>query len=136
MKKIIFILLSLIAISIQVDASDADFFNLDEAKLSTEMYELNQLEEMILSNGYNQSFFDFTSTNISSMPFSGLNLNDASNPTILPPFIWGCIGGPIGIAIVYVLSDQDSKATMRSFWGCLLGSCVYGSFGGGLFSTY
>ncbi len=39
----------------------------------------------------------------------------------IPPFLWGCILGLIGIILVYILSDNDKEATKKALVGCLVG---------------
>jgi hypothetical protein len=101
-----------------------DVFYLDEENLQEEMQELNLIEYQIINSG----LFADASQN-TSLPFEGFGTFQ-ENKTILPPFVWGCLGGPIGMVIVYVLSEKDGQATMRSFWGCLISSCIWGSFSG------
>jgi len=102
----------------------ADVFYLDEENLQEQMHELNSIEYQLISSGI---FIDASQK--TKLPFNSFGTFQESK-TILPPFVWGCLGGPLGMVIVYVLSEKDGQATMRSFWGCLLSSCIWGSFSG------
>ncbi len=39
----------------------------------------------------------------------------------IPPFLWGCILGVIGILLVYIISDNNKEATRKALVGCLVG---------------
>ena len=44
----------------------------------------------------------------------------------IPSFLWGCVLGVVGMAIVYIASDQDMGETKKSLWGCIIGYVVGG----------
>jgi hypothetical protein len=42
-------------------------------------------------------------------------------PGGIPPFLWGCVLGVIGILLVYIMSDNDKDLTKKAVIGCLVG---------------
>ena len=57
-----------------------------------------------------------SNVNLSSKSFSSSSSSDG--PFGIPSFWWGCILGPIGMLIVYVVTE-DKDELKKSMWGCL-----------------
>ena len=56
---------------------------------------------------------------------SNMMLGMSSGP-IIPAFWWGCLFGPVGILVVYLVED-DSSQTKSAFWGCLVNVLISGT---------
>jgi apolipoprotein N-acyltransferase len=47
------------------------------------------------------------------------------NPVLgIPSFLWGCGLGVVGMAVVYIVSNQNMDETKKSLWGCLTWTAV------------
>jgi hypothetical protein len=129
MKKttILFVLFSLVFSTVSL-AGNIDLFDYDKDKISHEMAQLNALESFVLQNG-DVSYDDLL---LSGNPLvadlnteSALMLPGMVATPILPAFWWGCILGPVGVLIVYILEDDPSQ-TKSAFWGCLISTLLWG----------
>ena len=49
-------------------------------------------------------------------------------PVDIPSFIWGCVAGPVGVLVVYLVTE-DNDETKKALLGCIL----WGVFVGGFF---
>ena len=56
---------------------------------------------------------DFSTRN-----FGGLGSMMNESPAGIPSFFWGCILGPMGIILVYLMTE-DNDETKKAFWGFL-----------------
>jgi hypothetical protein len=128
-KSIISVFLTLFA-SFTLLANDADLFKLDYSAVKSQFTELNQLGNMVTAN--------------SDLTYSSLKLNNetlvsslklisegslpgtAAEPVAgIPSFLWGCVLGPVGWALVYIASDKDKDESRKAMWGCVAGSGAY-----------
>lgn len=145
MKKFLFILLVTLSFGVSMYATDSNDFNLDYNAVQSEFKDLNALSNMVTSNP-NITYSTLQSTNpslVTSMnlsPVANIPAKSSGSPVLgIPSFLWGCVLGLVGMAIVYIVSDQDMDETKKSLWGCLVGSVVgalfYILFWGALFSA-
>ncbi len=121
MKKIVS-LLSLILLTVSMSFAE-ETLSYDE--LNNEFTELNKVENYI------QNHKGVTLSEIQSQNPNVLSNIDLSNensavvvgdlPANIPPFLWGCVLGVIGILLVYILSDNDKNLTKKAVIGCLVG---------------
>ena len=129
MKKtaVIFVLGAML-MSTLTFAGNIDLFNYDENKINQEMADLNVLESMVLQN-QDLTYDDLLQTGnplvMGLNTDSSIMLPSQINTPILPPFWWGCILGPVGVLLVYVLED-DPAQTKSAFWGCLISTLLWG----------
>ncbi len=126
MKKIIFLIATLFSL-LQVQANNADLFKLDEKKIDSKFKELNIIEEQVEATNYDLGLKRYSAIQNTLNPdfvVSSL-FQEPTNNTVLPPFLWGCLTGPVGMVVVYVMTDGDQKKLMKSLWGCLAGGCVW-----------
>lgn len=108
-----------------VMANDSELFTYDKAKVQQAVSDMSQVEQMISQNpnvtvddlmaqGKLNASFDASA----SSPFSTME-----PPLGIPSFLWGCIFGIVGLAIVYFVSE-DSEETKKALWGCVVGTLV------------
>jgi len=135
-------LLLLFSLPLIGENSPAELFSFDENKITNEFQELQQLENLVLSN---QSSDKTNFDNLSKIiVFSGQNLfqpRETLAPWGIPSFWWsftiGLIGtytlygaglGPVSVAVVYLVTNGNMEETKKSAWGCLVGSVIGGVF--------
>lgn len=126
MKKLLLVLcVSVFALG-SVLANDSELFSYDKAKVQQAVSDMSQVEQVINQNpdvtvddlmaqGKLSASFDATA----SSPFSTMG----EPPLGIPSFLWGCIFGIVGLAIVYFVSE-DSEETKKALWGCVVGTLV------------
>lgn len=130
MKRIL-TTLTLIAFAFCASASDADLFTYDQEALDQEFTELSTLESFVSSNA-DVSLSDLLAEDnevlagldISAETASGLAMGMLEPPLGIPSFLWGCILGPIGIVLVYVISEDEDE-TKKALYGCLASVGAY-----------
>jgi len=118
-------------------AENGDLFQYDKEKVNQEMTELNALEHILLQN-QELSYEDLMVADnplVLNLDYSmGLMTPDMINGPIIPAFWWGCIFGPVGVLIVYIVED-DRDQTKSAFWGCVIAGLVWGG-GYGLWGIF
>lgn len=134
MKKGFFFLLLMIS-TFTINANVAQLFEIDEATISTEMADLENLEAFVeMNQGVTladvQEINSSLTTNIlpaeesafsQSMQLSG----PSKGPIGIPSFLWGCCLGPFGVGFVYLVA-QDNREGWMSILGCLVWSVGIG----------
>lgn len=113
-----------LALGLNVQAKDADLFRYDAAKLDKDFQQVNKVEKFVKEN--QGVTLDELKKQKPSM-VKGLNLSN-SNSSILgsilpepplggiPSFIWGLCLGPLGILLVYIITESKDE-TMKALWG-------------------
>ena len=131
MKNIIILLITVISPFCLI-ASPADIFRVDETKLESELYSINQLEVLVVQHMY-LNYTELLKINPDIIELD-TELNMTSDTTIkaeppfgIPSFVWGfCLSIP-GVVLVYTMTgDQDELK--RSMLGCILGTGIIGGF--------
>jgi hypothetical protein len=131
MKKItlLFVFMSIV-FSANVFASDADLFSYDKGKVEAMVADLNSLEAVVADDA-NITYQDLVAANnplISGMEADASRMmNGIAEMPVLPAFWWGCILGPVGIVLVYVI-EEDKDQTMSAVWGCVASAAGYTLF--------
>lgn len=131
MKRILFLLIFFGALSTQMFAGSGDLFSYDKEKVNTEMTQLNALEEMVAQN-QDLTYDDLLEANSPLVANLNLNANTMlpgmiNDMPLVPAFWWGCVLGPVGILLVYLI-EEDKDQTMSALWGCIVGSASYVAF--------
>lgn len=101
-------------------------FNYDRAAIEAEFTELSKLEQFVESRNF-ISLSEINEQEFLPASLSGLSLSPIhmiEDPMGIPGFWWGCILGPIGIAIAYVLSDKDQYQARQALIGCIVNGAV------------
>lgn len=101
-------------------------FNYDRAAIEADFTELNKLEQFVESRNF-ISLSEIIEQEFLPASFSGLSFSPRhmiEDPMGIPGFWWGCIFGPIGIALAYVLSDKDQYQARQALTGCIVNGVV------------
>ncbi|WP_339924014.1 hypothetical protein [uncultured Cyclobacterium sp.] len=107
-----------------------DVLDFNSALIEAQFSELDQLEEYVLSNEgitlkevvANSNAFD---VNLDANMLNNFAVNAGDHPVAgIPSFLWGCVLGPIGIAIVH-FDAEDKEQTRKAIWGCVALGGVY-----------
>lgn len=136
MKRILLVVAFVIS-TISMKASVADLFVIDDAAVSVEMADLENLESFVEKNqGVTladvQTMNSELTTNVLSIedsPFSQSSVlrHNGNAPLGIPSFLWGfCFSVP-GLAVVYIIAG-DRDETMKAFWGCIVSAVIYNVF--------
>jgi len=129
MKKLFVSVFLVFFAGFTIFANDANLFKLDYNAVRAEFTQLDQLAVMVTSN--------------SDLTYNMLKLSDGNlieslrlvsesalptgekNPVLgIPSFLWGCGLGVVGMAVVYIVSNQNMDETKKSLWGCLTWTAV------------
>jgi hypothetical protein len=129
MRKIYIVLALVVLAAVQPRAAEKSMFQVDEARIQTEMQGLNQLEEYLTTSDATlaamtaENHFLLNNVRTGSADL-GMLMGLSEPPLGISSFIWGfCLGLP-GIAIVYFVAD-DSDETRKALWGCVAGGLLY-----------
>jgi hypothetical protein len=130
MKKftVLFVLMGLL-FSFQSIAGNGDLFTYDKEKVNTEMAQLNMLEDVLIQDA-NLTYTDLLEVDNSLVA----NLDYSSNAMmagmsagpVIPSFWWGCLFGPIGVLVVYLV-EEDRDETRSAIWGCVISAVLSGA---------
>lgn len=130
--KIRILFLSLLAIMFSATtlmAGQTDDFKFDRQQVQDEFADLSRLEQTVVQNDF-MSLFELRTNNMLSVEFANMSLSPMMSDAALgiPGFWWGCVFGPIGILIVYLVTDNDRDQVKKSLTGCIVGSAVQVGF--------
>ena len=125
MKKILLIAALAIFSCQGLWASQADDFKYNKQQVQDEFSDLNLLEQTVVDNSF-ITLSEMTSKNMLSNKFSNLNLTSMMmEPALgIPGFWWGCVLGPVGILVVYLVTDNDRDEVKKSLYGCLVSTGI------------
>ncbi len=127
MKKILLIAAMAIFMSCQgLLANQADDFKYNKLQVQDEFASLNVLEQTVIDNSF-MSLSEMKSNNMLSSEFSNLSLTTMMmEPALgIPGFWWGCVLGPVGILVVYAVTDNDKDEVKKALYGCLVSAGVW-----------
>jgi len=128
MKKVLFSALLAFAFTLG-NASNAELFSVNEQELNTEFAQLNELEAFVEANeGITASEINAENPLVANLETSGDVLGALASfggepPLGIPSFLWGCVLGVAGIAIVYFVAD-DRDETKKALIGCAVSTGV------------
>ncbi len=116
-------------INANMPSIDESAFNIDMESLQTAMQDLNKLETYLDQNaGVTYSDLEAVGSELiinvsgSSSPM-GMD-QDGDDLMGIPPFLWGCVLGWVGLLLVYILTDNDKAQVKKAFTGCLVSTGV------------
>ncbi len=127
------LLLTLFAVFFSVTAliaGQADDFKIDRQKVQDEFADLSRLEQTVVVNDY-LTLSEMKDNNLLSAEFASMNLSSSmmmESALGIPGFWWGCIFGPLGILVVYLVTDNDRDEVKSAFTGCIVGTAVSAVF--------
>jgi len=129
MKKLLLSVLLVLFAGFTTFANNADLFKLDYKAVQAEFTELNQLASMVTANAdLTYSSLQLTNSNlVTSMRLVPESLlpDGSKNPVLgIPSFLWGCAFGVVGMAVVYIVTNQNMDETKKSLWGCITWTAV------------
>jgi hypothetical protein len=100
-------------------------FTLDEGTLDAAMQELNELESYLDQNE-GVTYADLATFGSSLI----YNISDSSYPMgmkgeyddilHIPPFLWGCVLGCIGVSLVNHMSDGNKELVKKAIYGAII----------------
>lgn len=111
-----------------------------EAEIYEAFDEVNALETMIRENeGITFTELEANNSELvanlsSTSAFS--NATMADTPPIFSAFMWGCLLNWIGMLIVGLTTGFDGSQMVKSGWGCLISSLLWGVSSWGYYSYY
>tara|TARA_Y100001934_G_C12292809_1_gene745736 strand:- start:486 stop:935 length:450 start_codon:yes stop_codon:yes gene_type:complete len=129
MKRILSLAFLVSAFSFQdLKADSRDMFNFEIDEVNTELAQVEELDQYLDQNE-NVSFAELQATNSALVA----NVSDQAmmSPAMakrhrvlgIPSWIWGCVFGVAGVAIVYFVSENKDE-TKEALWGCVGASVV------------
>ena len=134
MKRVLLTLLTGVFVSAFAFANSADLFSYDANQVDQEMSQLQTLENFVAVNpgvtltGMQQEENDLLNDlNLTKGEFGGIGSLGGDPALGIPGFLWGCILGPVGILVVYLVAE-DSVETKKALWGCIVSGVVYTVF--------
>ena len=131
MKKIILTLCADLFVTLLASANNADLFKYDANQVNQEMTQLQAIEDyvaanpdMTLSGMQAENNALVSHLNLSSGDFGGIGSLSGEPALGIPSFLWGCVFGVVGVAIVYFVSE-DSDETKKAFLGCVVSAAAW-----------
>lgn len=131
MKNVLFLFLSFLLVSFTyAESPRAALFDFNEAQIDAQISDLNELESYVISNqgvtlNEVMNFAREGELNLSENMLDNFAAILAEHPVAgIPSFLWGCVLGPVGIAIVH-FDAEDKEQTRKAIWGCVALGGVY-----------
>ena len=125
MKKIYLTLMLLFVASMSF-ASNSELFDLNYDQVKQEFAQLDQLAVKVKAE--NLTYDDLMVTDAALVNNMALSSTAAvplpDGPLGIPSFLWGCVLGPVGVVIAYILTDNDKDEAKKALWGCLAVTAV------------
>ncbi|MBW6490714.1 MAG: hypothetical protein K0B15_05905 [Lentimicrobium sp.] len=124
--KFLVVLSLLLAGVINSYADGSADFKYDRGAIEADFAGLSELEQLVESKNFlslseikdQESLLEsFSINNLASTPM-------IEDPLGIPGFWWGCIMGPLGILMAYVLSDNDKYQARQALTGCIVNGAV------------
>lgn len=108
MKKAFLLFAFVLGFATLSSANDAELFSYNENEVAAVMSDVN-----------------FSSSDLGSVNSLEPNVlvSGSLEPLGIPAFIWGCVGGIAGVAIVHFI-EEDKDETKMALWGCVAQSVV------------
>jgi len=127
MKKFLLFLLAVgIFATTQASTSNGELFTYNKKAVNTEFAELNAIENYVNQND-GITLSEMKSQNLDlATSISNFSFDSSAiiGPIGIPSFLWGCILGPVGVLIVYLIADDPKSEAKKAFWGCVIGSLL------------
>ncbi len=145
MKKI-YLTLALLFVASFSFASSSDLFKLNYDQVKQDFAQLDQLANKVKTE--NLTYNDLMVTDadmINNMALSSVPSVPLPDGALgIPSFLWGCVLGPIGVVLAYLLTDNDKEEAKKALWGCLAATAgwiifelvIYGALFGAATAAY
>ena len=116
-------------------ANNANLFSYNSDEVNQELSQLQNLEDYVSANP-GITLTGLQSENNGLVANLNLNLNNLSGfpfagvepPLGIPSFLWGCVFGVVGVALVYFMTDEDKDETKKALIGCVVAGLSYSVF--------
>ena len=122
-KALLLLSAGLLLVGLNLSAAESDAFKVDQQQIQKEFSDLNALEQTVINNN-NMSLTEMQQNNLLPDNFSAMNFTNTNMmmepPLGIPGFWWGCVLGPLGILLVYFISENDKAETKQALIGCLV----------------
>ncbi len=126
MKKFLILPLFLLVLSATSFASNkTSVFETEEAEMTSQLAQLTTIENYVTANPGIMLSEISAPLNIDASLLSSMNLRRGEQVLGIPSFLWGCVGGIAGVAVVYFVGDQDRDETKKALWGCITSTVVW-----------
>lgn len=108
-------------------AGNASHFDFNEAEMQQSLSEVESAERYVKAHpgmtyeGLVQENTEMAA-GLSATPVIGATQDEP--PLGIPSWIWGCVFGVAGLAVVYFVTE-DKEETKKALWGCI-GATVVG----------
>jgi hypothetical protein len=109
-------------------ADDLSLFDLDIDKVNTELAQVEELDQYLNENS-EATFADLKLqnnaliNNVSDQAMMSPAMAKRHRVFGIPSWVWGCVFGVAGVAVVYFISDNKDE-TKEALWGCVGASVV------------
>ncbi len=131
MKKLFTLsLLVVLALGGSLSAADGDLFSYNQNAVTTALSELSEIENYVMDNPATSLSLMVENNNsllngLSLYSPNAMGFAYGEPPLGIPSFLWGCVFGVVGVAIVYFVAE-DGDETKKAFYGCIVSTLVYG----------
>jgi hypothetical protein len=120
-KKLLISIMAIFMVCQGLLAGQADVFKYNKQQVQDEFSDLNQLEQTVIDHSF-LTLSEMQSKNLLTEKFNTMNFTSMMDPALgIPGFWWGCVLGPIGILIAYLVSDNDKAEAKKALIGCIVG---------------
>jgi len=112
-------------------AGNSELFNYDKEIVQTIFSDLEELENYVNGNDdITLSSLYLSETGLAA-PGSEIPLPSlfVELPLGIPAIIWGVVLGPVGVVLVYYLTDEDKEEAKKALYGCLAGGVLWAAVG-------
>jgi len=133
MKRLFFVILTVIFDSLQLFAGNSELFSYNSDEAEAVMQDLKHLEQYVESTpnislsdmlASGNSLVEGISKTCSSLSFMA-SMQPTENPMGIPSYMWGCCLSLSGVLIVFMLTDEqpDHREEVRkAMKGCIVGA--------------
>jgi hypothetical protein len=125
-KKLLISIMAIFMVCQGLLAGQADVFKYNKQQVQDEFSDLNQLEQTVIDHSF-LTLSEMQSKNLLTEKFNTMNLTGMMmEPALgIPGFWWGCVLGPVGILVVYLVTDNDKDQVKKSLYGCLVSGAFW-----------
>jgi len=131
MKTTLFLLLAGFCICARAYAGYVEIFSYNADQIALEMAQLNALEDFVWAHPgisyaelQTENHLLIKDLNLGTDFFGGTVLADGKRVLGIPPFIWGCVAGWVGVLVVYFVAKDDNE-TKSAALGCIISSTIW-----------
>ncbi len=129
MKRILSLALLVAGFSFQeLKADKSDLFNFEINEVNTELAQVEELDQYLDENDLSfaelQEIDSELIANVSDQAMMSPAMAKRHRVLGIPSWIWGCVFGVAGVAIVYFVADNKDE-TKEALWGCVGAAVIY-----------